>query len=423
MQDYADNERISLVSDMLYDASRSIRILSRLAWGPEVRESFLASHGCELPQVQYKPFDSSKPLALVAQAKQHIKHSAVDDWLLRLCSVIENSAKMLESCGTTDFFKYSSELYGTPMSFQNDGETTSLDLAQQFDRHVDAIAGIDIGEPPEACHLAQTVADEMQKAVDRMFKDEAPKIQIVDELSANALAGPSRIRLRRTACFTDKDIAQLINHEAYIHVATSLNGHAQTDLKILGAGHPGTTKTQEGLAVFAEFITGSIDIDRMRRLADRVIAIQMAVDGANFIDVYRYYLERTGAKEQSFENARRVFRGGVMEGGAPFTKDGVYLDGLVRVHNFLRTIVSTGRADCLHYLFCGKLGIEDIPVMHELTERGLCKPPKYLPPWALDMRFLLCYLSYSSFLNGVDLSSIKSYYNELLSSIPRTDQR
>ena len=112
-----------------------------------------------------------------------------------------------------------------------------------------------------------------------------------------------------------------------------------------------------------------------------------------------------------------------MEGGAPFTKDGVYLDGLVRVHNFLRTIVSTGRADCLHYLFCGKLGIEDIPVMHELTERGLCKPPKYLPPWALDMRFLLCYLSYSSFLNGVDLSSIKSYYNELLSSIPRTDQR
>jgi hypothetical protein len=64
--------------------------------------------------------------------------------------------------------------------------------------------------------------------------------------------------------------------------------------------------------------------------------IQHAIDGADFIDVYRYFLEKTDHPEQSFQNAKRVFRGGVMTGGAPFTKDIVYLEGLADVHNFLR---------------------------------------------------------------------------------------
>ena len=159
----------------------------------------------------------------------------------------------------------------------------------------------------------------------------------------------------------------------------------------------------------------------MRRLADRVLAIQMSIDGADFLDVYRYFLERTGVEEQSFENARRVFRGGVLSGGAPFTKDIVYLDGLLRVHNFLRAIVTTGRADCLRLLFCGKLDIEDIPVIYELTDMGLCRAPKYLPPWASDLRFLMVHLAYNSFLDGIDLSQIHLHYDQMLESVPRQD--
>ena len=79
------------------------------------------------------------------------------------------------------------------------------------------------------------------------------------------------------------DIDQLINHEAFIHVATTINGRKQNKMKILGSNYGAVTKTQEGLAVFSEFITGSIDIDRMRRISDRVKAIHMAIDGANFI--------------------------------------------------------------------------------------------------------------------------------------------
>lgn len=415
-----DNERIRRTCDLLYNASKSIRILSHVSWPASVREQFFAAGARELPTVDYAAFNASAPLALLAQARQHIGSSLVDEWLGRQASILEKSARMLSACGTPDFFRYSGELYGRPADVLPDEASTSLALARQFDQSTSSFAALDLGAPAPECHLATHVAEAMRNASLQMFGADAPEVQIVDELSANALAGPRRIRIRRAACFSDKDVRQLVHHEAYVHVATSLNGLAQKDLRILAAGHPGTTKTQEGLAVFAEFITGSIDIDRMRRLSDRILAIQMSIDGADFLEIYRYFLERVGTREQAYENARRVFRGGVLTGGAPFTKDIVYLDGLIRVHNFLRVIASTGKASCLRLLFCGKLDIEDVPVLHELTVRGLCRPPKFLPPWASDLRFLLCYLSYSSFLNSVNLTQIKAHYRQMLDAIPAT---
>lgn len=416
-----ERERICRVSDLLYKASQSIRILSHVSWTNEIRDQFFEAGARELPVVTYPSFDAEMTIELVNEARRQMQTSSIDGWFQRQATDIAQSARMLAACGTPDFFKFSHELYGAPCDLLPDEITHSLALAQRFDKILGMLTALDLGAPAPACNLARMVAEKMEFAVKEMFGTDAPEVQIVDELASNALAGPRRIRIRRTACFTDKDIVQLIHHEAYIHVATSLNGLAQPDLKILAAGHPGTTKTQEGLAVFAELITGSIDLDRMRRLADRVMAIQMAIDGADFIQVYQYFLGRTGSEQQSFENAKRVFRGGVLRGGAPFTKDVVYLDGLLRVHNFLRAIVATGRADCLRLLFCGKLDIEDIPVLYELTEMGLCRPAKYLPPWAADLRFLLCYLAYSSFLNGVDLNRVKLHYNEMLSSVPRIE--
>jgi uncharacterized protein (TIGR02421 family) len=255
----------------------------------------------------------------------------------------------------------------------------------------------------------------------RHFGDAAPSVEVVEHLSANALAGTNRIRLRRGASFTDRDAAQLIQHEAYVHIATSIAGRDQP-LSILAAGHPGTTRTQEGLAVFAELISGTIDPDRMRRLADRVLAIQMAQDGADFLDVYRWFVEQTGGdREQAFENARRVFRGGVLRGRAPFTKDVVYLDGLLRVHNFLRSAVLSGRSDCIRLLFVGKLDIEDVPALCHLAAQGALTAPRFLPPWVADLRFLVAYLAYSGFLNQVDLDLIRSHYEVMLADAPRVD--
>jgi hypothetical protein len=99
------------------------------------------------------------------------------------------------------------------------------------------------------------------------------------------------------------------------------------------------------------------------------------------------------------------------------------LDGLLRVHSFLRFAVSHGRADCLRLLFVGKLDLEDVPALSMLTQAGLCRPAQHLPPWAEDLRFLVGYLAWSSFLNRVDMQRVTAHYATLLADTPLLDAR
>jgi uncharacterized protein (TIGR02421 family) len=362
-----EKDRIRQVANLLYQASRPIRILRTIAWPSEVKEEFFAKNAQELPQVSYTPIDPTPVLEAVREARRSIvPMSPIDLWLERQTNSLEQAARMLAAVGTPAFFEYARQLYGEPTTPLRYFPLTPLELAQSIRDTIDQLAHIEMDIVAPNYHTAEEVAGDIERAVQKHFGEDAPKVELVDKLSANALATASTISIRRDARFTDRDASQLLNHEAYIHVATSLNGKAQTDLPILAAGHPGTTRTQEGLAVFAEIISGSMELDRMRRLADRVFAIQMAVEGADFLEVYRYFLERIGDPNQAFENARRVFRGGVITGGAPFTKDVVYLFGLLGVSNAIRAFFAAGRSDCLKLLFCGKLDIMDIPALCQL---------------------------------------------------------
>ncbi len=411
-------QRITRICEILHSAAKQTRVLSHLGWHSIVREQFFKSNARELPVVAYPAFNAEPMVEKITEARRLMQSSEVDLWLERQAAAVFDSAQMLVNCGKPAFFDYSRQLYGAPDDPLIDGKSTSLTLAVEFEKSLSSLNGFDHNFLPEQDVSSERMAASITTAVAELFGADAPTVTVVDELSANALAGSERIRIRRNAQFNDKDISQLIHHEAGIHVATSLNGKSQSHLPIMAASHAGTTRTQEGLAVFAEFITGSMDLERLRRLSDRTIAIKMAADGADFIQVYGYFLDRTDDELQAFENTRRVFRGGVLSGGAPFTKDIVYLDGLIRVHNFLRTLVANGRADCLLLLFCGKLDLEDIPVLCELSQMGLCQQPKYLPNWASDMRFLLSYLAYSAFLNTIDLQAVSSHYEKLLRNAP-----
>jgi hypothetical protein len=87
----------------------------------------------------------------------------------------------------------------------------------------------------------------------------------------------------------------------------------------------------------------------------------------------------------------------------------------VKVHNFLRIAVQETRVDCIPLLFAGKMDIEDMPAMTMLAAHGLCTPPRFLPPWARDLRFLVSYIAYSSFLNRMNLERVRAHYKDMLS--------
>ncbi len=414
-----EKDRIRTVTRLLHQACKPIRVLRTIDWAPEVKATFLASGCRELPQVTYPPFDPEPTLAAVREARRlTLPVTTIDNWLERHAHSIELAARMLVAVGTPSFFEFGRQIYGEPTAPLRYADVTPLDLAQSVIDTIAQLTAINIPIAPPTYHDAETVAADLTQAVKAHFGDQAPAVELVDRLSANALATAKAIRVRRGARFTDRDYSQLLNHEAYIHVATSLNGQAQTDLPLLAAGHPGTTRTQEGLAVLAEIISGSIELDRLRRLADRVLAIQMAIEGADFLQVHAFFMERTGDPDQAYENTRRVFRGGVITGGAPFCKDLVYLLGLLQVNNFIRTAFNGGRADCLSLLFCGKLDFFDIPALCELYALGLCRPPLFLPPWISDPRYLLALLTFAQFIQRVNLGPLAELARKLLDSAP-----
>lgn len=417
-----DDDRYRQVAQILHDVAKPMRVLSALAWPGEIREKFLADDATRLPEPTYSPIDPGPVLDGVNAARRLVRPGhVVDDWLESQAHAIETTARMLASVGTPEFHEHSRQLYGGPDQPLRFDPATPLELARRFQDSLSELSTSRLVPPPVRNRTSTDIAEHLQAAVLEHFGDAAPEILIVDELSANAVASTSRIKVRRDAMFTTKDAAQLLNHEAFIHVATGLNGQAQTDLPILAIGHPGTTRTQEGLAVYSEYVSGTLGLDRLRRLADRILGVQLACEGADFIELYHWFLERSPGPEQAFESTRRIFRGAPISGGAPFTKDCTYLSGFLAVSTFIRAAFVAGRADAIALLFAGKLDLWAVPALAELRSRGLCHPARFVPPWASDPNWVLSHLTLSTFMADVDLTSVAGAVGELLATSPHVD--
>jgi uncharacterized protein (TIGR02421 family) len=343
----------------------------------------------------------------------------IDRFLRATCDSWIDGARLLEVVGTREFYQRSVACYGRPSTVSCDGKTTNLMLAEHFDRVIKAYAGADLGAPPSACLPAERVAEELQARLRALFVDDPIRCEVDDTLSARAVASADVLRIKRGDVFSTREVEQLLVHEGHVHLGTTLNGRRQPVLQTLGSGPPRTTSGQEGLAIFAEFMSHTIDLDRLRRLSDRILAIQMSEQGADFLDVYRFFLERGHTEAAAFDCARRVLRGGLVEGGAPFTKDVVYLDGLVQVSNFLRVALERGRADFVRLLFAGKVAVADVPLLVVLEREGALAPPRYLPGWASDARFLSAYMSFSGFLQKTDLDAAAAHYETLVARCER----
>ena len=412
-----DKKRVSDLSELIYLASKEVKILKHISWSENIRIDFFKNSCNKIPVVTYPKYDDSNLSSLLQDAGRLFGDTKYDDWLKNKVKDIKRGSELLSVCGTSDFFKVSTEIYGLPTTPIHDRTTMPRDLSHQFEEIINSINSNQIMQMHSSKLSSETVAKEISKSVDAFFGELAPKIKLVRGLSAKATASSKTIKIRENGEFDQTDVRQLLNHEAYIHVATTLNGRGQEKMKILGSNYGSITKTQEGLAVFSEFITGSIDVDRMRRISDRVLAIQMAIDGADFIEVFKFFVKKNNSKNQAFESARRVFRGGLLTGGAPFTKDIVYLDGLIRIYNFFRSAISQGKTECIELLFSGKIDIDDIPIVYSLYKEGLVEKPQFIPPWAVDLNYLICFFSFSVFLEDVNYDNVTNYYESLLKDV------
>jgi uncharacterized protein (TIGR02421 family) len=150
---------------------------------------------------------------------------------------------------------------------------------------------------------------------------------------------------------------------------------AEQPLKILSVGMPVNTKTQEGLAVLSEYLSGNIMMKRLKELGQRVIATEMLSNGATFVQTYQRMVQELRMDvNDAYYLVTRIYRGG------GFTKDHLYLRGLKEIYNFW----SAGND--LRPLLIGKTSIEYYTTLVELIDRGILKQPKYITQAFADPR-------------------------------------
>ncbi|MGA3800438.1 flavohemoglobin expression-modulating QEGLA motif protein [Pseudomonas fluorescens] len=387
--------------------TRKIRVLDALSWPDGVEEDFLAKWRggrAELPKVELQPRDHSADIAALETfiTQCDVGHPA-GNFLAMTARSYATAGHMLGAIGTPAFTQYSSALYRRPDFYYTRLQLSMLDAARFFLKTTDALLGGARIPPCPADIPAKAFAAWIQPELDRFFGAGQITVVLDPNLAAKAIAGSSRIRLRASALFSELDKHQLLQHEAFVHVATAQNGARQSNLTSLGLGAPRTTQTQEGIATLAELFTGSMDINRLRRLALRVLAVQQALEGADFIQVFEGFLAAGQTEEESFRSTQRVFRGADLRGGSAFTKDAAYLTGLLGVHTLLRIAIRDNRPELVGHLFAGRLSLADTVRLAPLFESGWLKGPVYLPAWASDLRLLAANLAFSAFIAQIKL--------------------
>lgn len=394
----------------LVRVARDIKVLSALAWPSALADRFLEGWRAgrpALPTPTYRVPDLSEAAAeLDAIASGAPEEHPAGAFIARTARSYRATIALLAEVGRPGFLEISTHLYGLPVDTIGDSGPTNLEAARRFI----AVTGefLPLCEEDEAdyCVMPETVRQAVLKAAADAFPGRKLDAVIDPELTAKAAAGIDRIRIRGGTCFAEVDISQLIEHELMIHTLTSINGAEQPHIKSLSLGAPRTTATQEGLAVFAELVTGVMDLHRLRRIALRVEGIQRAIEGADFVEVFAFFLESGHSEREAFQSAARVFRGGDPRGRIPFTKDAVYLHGLLAVHTFMRKAISRGQLSYTTRLFAGRLSLADVIALTPCFDDGLIAAPRFTPPWATRQSNLTAFLAFSNFMDRIQLASV-----------------
>jgi uncharacterized protein (TIGR02421 family) len=418
-------ERVSRLAQRLVDAQRPIRVLNAIKWDNSVFEGFRDSGWRKLPAVTAEDyarislgFDPASKQAefagIIQDVQADLGNDGIGNILRHTAEQYIDVVAMLQARGTPRFYELSRVLYGSPKDVFVDGTTQVRDVSQQM---YDILTGLDdsvLGvEMPRDIPADQAVEVLNDRLAD-YFGENAVRVMLDDGIVADAAAGSDYIKIRRGALFSERDLKLLEVHEGWVHVATSMNGQAQPVARWLSIGPPRVASTQEGLAALLEVLTLTSHPHRARRLNDRVLAVDKAEDGANFLEVFEWFRTEGYDEETCFWNTQRVFRGGVTAGGAPFTKDIVYTFGIVSTLNFLTSAIAVGRADLIRWLYVGKVALEDLHTIAEHAHEGLVRPPRYVPPMFKDLNGLSIWLAISAFWSKLKNEAVQEHFRSTL---------
>lgn len=425
-------QRLQELSGRLVALQKPIRILDAIKWPADIEARFRASGGTRLPTVgqdfyqqQKLAFDPDTVYQALKDLKADIRRQlgrgdALGKILQATVDQYQIVIELLRYRGTDKFGHFSHQLYGSAQDkIRGDRKT----LRQMGERlcHIFSLPAVEHLHRPYNHDIdAEQAVAILRERMNQYFAPGEVRVQINDDIVSDAAAGGDCIKINRRSLFSELDLQVLEVHEGWVHIGTTLNGRQQPWATWLSVGSPRITAIQEGMAVLMETLTFSSFPQRARRISDRVVAVDLAEQGADFIEVYRYFLARGVSEHDSYRVTQRVFRGGTLTGGSVFTKDISYVKGFVENVNFIRSAIHSGVPEIIPMLFVGKVTLDDLPLLYERYLEGIIIGPKYLPPMFRDLNGLYVWFGFSSGISGMNIARVQQHFHKLFRQLPAT---
>lgn len=415
------------LSERIVQAQRPIRLLDAIKWDPSIKEDFFKNNFKKLPAID-RSYYERLPLAFDPATKndefyeielairRHLgQFSPVGNIMQRICREYREVVRMINARGESEFSKISQELYGSSEDVFYAGAPSLNDLAQATSHTLANMENYRIQEIDDKIYTSADVVAILQERMSSYFHtaDIKVHVKLSDGIIADAAAGADTIRIRCGGMYSAREIRIFEVHEGWVHMGTTLNGAEQPICTFLSKGPPSSTITQEGLAIILEVFTFASYPRRVKKLTDRITAVNMIEKGANFFEVFRFFLTQGYSEDDSYGNTTRVFRGSIPTGG-PFTKDLTYSKGFILIYNFLRLAIRRGLLSRIPLLFLGKTTLEDLRTFSDLIEEEVVIPPKFIPPQFKDLSALTAWMTYSNFLNRFNLERVENDYKDVL---------
>lgn len=334
-----------------------------------IRECFFKTNFEEVSSYHYRllPIDPD----ILKRKLYNLRIDEIDDPALAYLfdekrEEIAQQLTMLKERGSKNFFYSSVRLYGA-IEKNILAEAKSILENISEDAHQEKVKELNAAE-----------FGKMAEAEFEYFRtqssDYACRVHIRDDVNV-MMVSKGELFLPADYTMTKNEANALIQHEVGTHALTYYNG-SQQPLTQLSQGLADYDPLQEGIAVLAEYLSGGLTGNRLRTLAGRVVAGEALLDGANFNDIFNLLYKTHGfSKEPAFNITSRIFQGG------GFLKDIIYLKGLIHLRDYLRDGCD------LEFLLSGKFALKHVPMIKDLTERGLLIPPKIKPRYLYNEGF------------------------------------
>ena len=308
---------------------------------------FLYEPEFKYPKQKFKPYELHR--LFFAQPLEKISDPSLYQLFKDVIYHYANMVQCIESIGRGKEFYYNSlRIYGTPR--ERDVENAKFIL------HFPDEAPSGDMEKVFTANDARNYFEDFSRQYDFPLN-----IRFSTHIAADAMVSNATqtLMIKRNALFSKNQLLTLANHEIGVHLVTTFNGLLQP-LKIFSHGFPKNVETQEGLAVFSEYMSGALTLKRLKELAYRVIASDSLIKGYNFSDTFDLiHNQHKLNKHEAFSITLRAHRGG------GFTKDRLYLSGLQKIYRRYR------EGKSMDVLLTGKVALEYEQMVHYLNDLGL----------------------------------------------------